>query len=421
MWPASQTARTPLPQRRRARTHRQRFQDGTTIITYSVVVIRAEPLSAAARTTPLVISEIMPQPGGTNAENLEFVELYNSNPYVEDISGYRLSGEMAFTFPSNTVLQGGSYLVVAKDPAALQNACAYSISNLCGPFANSLPGKGSIRLEGEKGQLLLQVDYASENPWPAGADGTGHSLVLLRPSYGQNDPFSWAVSDHVGGSPGTAEPTRVKTGLRSVMINEILAHSDLPLAGYVELYNYSVDAVDVSDCWLSDAASTNKFRIPASTTLPPHGYLAFNETTLGFTLDHTGETIYFRSPDGHRMLDAGQIATQENGVAYGRYPDGSGEWYRLAVPTAGTNNAPIRVDDVVINEIMYAPISELVEDQYLELYNQGTNPVNLSDWKFTQGIDFKFPPNAILPAGGYVVVAKNAARMLSNYQSQIGR
>jgi len=41
----------------------------------------------------MVISEIMYKPASsTNTNSLEFVEIYNSNPFYEDISGWRLSG-----------------------------------------------------------------------------------------------------------------------------------------------------------------------------------------------------------------------------------------------------------------------------------------------------------------------------------------
>ncbi len=64
---------------------------------------------------------------------------------------------------------------------------------------------------------------------------------------------------------------------------------------------------------------------------------------------------------------------------------------------------------IVINEIMYHPYSatlkaEDLRQEYIELFNAGQQPVNLTGWQFTHGVDFTFP-NMILPAGAYVVVA----------------
>jgi hypothetical protein len=41
---------------------------------------------------------------------------------------------------------------------------------------------------------------------------------------------------------------------------------------------------------------------------------------------------------------------------------------------------------------MYDPISGNDDDQYIELYNQGTNTVSLANWQFTAGVTFTFPP-----------------------------
>jgi hypothetical protein len=52
------------------------------------------------------------------------------------------------------------------------------------------------------------------------------------------------------------------------------------------------------------------------------------------------------------------------------------------------------IGDIVINELMYDPISGNDDDQYIELYNKGTNTINLAGWQFTAGVTFTFPPNA---------------------------
>ena len=82
-----------------------------------------EPLGPSSRTTGLVLSEILvdPLPGGVT-NNLEFIELYNTEPVARDIGNHRLSGEIDYTFPPGTSIAAGSFLVVAADPAALESA-----------------------------------------------------------------------------------------------------------------------------------------------------------------------------------------------------------------------------------------------------------------------------------------------------------
>ena len=115
------------------------------------------------------------------------------------------------------------------------------------------------------------------------------------------------------------------------------------------------------------------------------------------------------------MIDAVRFGGQENGVATGRVPDGADPFYRLLARTPGAPNAGIRVSDVVINELMYHPITDDPDDQYVELYNQATSPVDLGGWKLSDAISFTFPSITVIAPNGYLVVAKDAAHLLANY------
>lgn len=54
-------------------------------------------------------------------------------------------------------------------------------------------------------------------------------------------------------------------------------------------------------------------------------------------------------------------------------------------------------------------------DSWVELFNRTTNAVDLTGWRLDEGIDFRFAPGTTLPAGGYLLVAKDVSYMLSNY------
>ncbi len=385
-----------------------------TIVFLSPAQLSYEPLGPSSRRSGLSFSEIMYHPApNADGRRTEFVELYNSNPFFEDISGWRLSGDIDYIFPANTVIQGNSFLVVAPVPADVM--AAYGITGVLGGFTNAIPNdSGTLRLRKRSGGVVLEVSYSDQPPWPVAADGTGHSLVLARPTYGENDPRAWAASASKGGSPGAADP--VPTGvLENVLINEILAHTDPPLADYIELFNNSTLPADLSGCWLSDDPTTNKFRIPDGTVLAPRGFVSFVESTMGFSNDASGETLYLVNSNQTRVLDALRFDGQASGVAFGRYPDGGPTFNELAACTPGTTNAPLLLRPVVINEIMFAPLSGDADDQFVEIYNRGGTPANIGGWRFTAGIDFTFPPGWTIPAGGYCVVAKNASRLMTNY------
>ena len=351
----------------------------------------------------------------TDGRNLEFIELYNSNPWAEDVSGYRLAGQVDYVIPAATAMPAQGYLVVAANPADMR--AVYGLTNVLGPYSGGLKTSGSVKLHDEQDSVLLAVDYDSITPWPMGADGTGHSIVLARPSYGEGDPRAWERSELAGGSPGAAEVVQT-SALRNVVINEVLAHTDPPAVDFIELYNHNFwNAVDVSGCTLSDDPTTNKFTIPEGTWIPswPFGFLVFTEDQLGFRLNAAGETVYFRNRAGTQMLDAIRFEAQENGVSFGRYPDGANDWYRLSTPTPEDNNAAPVVSPVGFNEIMYHPPSAGDDGQYVELYNNSTHPVALGGWKVGGGISYEFPSNCVLAARGYLVVGRNTTWLLTNY------
>jgi len=393
------------------------FRDltNTTGAVIGTLATGTEPLGPSSRKTSIVISEIMYKPAArADGKNLEYLELFNSNPFPENISGYRISGDTDFTFPAGTVVAGGGFLVVAKVPGDV--AAAYGITNVLGPYSNPLGKSSTVQLRNNTDAIYLEVTYDNKLPWPVGADGTGHSLVLARPSYGEADPRAWTISDVTGGSPGAMETFRAAPQ-RSVVINEFLAHTDpgSGLVDYIELYNHGTQTVDISGCYLSDDPATNKFRIPQGTVVPPRGFVWFDETQLGFGLSASGESIFFVDSNQTRVLDAVSFEAQANGISTGRYPDGANDFYPMLTRTPGTNNSAILIPDVAINEIMYAPISGDDEDTYVELYNKGTNAVNLTGWKFVHGISFDFPNSTILAPGGYLVVANNLTNLTAHY------
>src|SRR5262245_8246089 len=86
----------------------------------------------------------------------------------------------------------------------------------------------------------------------------------------------------------------------------------------------------------------------------------------------------------------------------------------LLVPLLTALVAAARAD-VVINELMYHPSSENPAEEYIELKNTGAVPINVTGWQFTSGVTFTIPATPNIPAGGYLVVAANAAAFTAKY------
>ncbi|MBD3234769.1 MAG: T9SS type A sorting domain-containing protein [candidate division Zixibacteria bacterium] len=83
----------------------------------------------------------------------------------------------------------------------------------------------------------------------------------------------------------------------------------------------------------------------------------------------------------------------------------------LAFVCAFNSNLIADENDVVINEIMYNfwddydPDNEDIWFEYVELYNNGPDSVDLSGWWFRDGIDFVFPTDSYILPEDYVLVA----------------
>jgi hypothetical protein len=407
-----------------ARFREPEVASGGTIV--SSLPLPFEPPGPSARRSALAISEIMYHPLEIPGLSLEYIEIFNGQEYFEDLSGFRIDGDVHFTFPPNTLLPAGGFLVVARDPASVQSY--YGITGVLGPWrqqtnvvgtttnvsGENLPNSGgSVRLENELGAHLLQVNYESSGNWPVAADGAGHSLVLAHPSYGEGDVRAWAASERIGGSPGQREAF-LPDPQRQVVINEFLANTDPPQTDFIELFNAGLQPVNLGGCWLSDDFGTNKFRIPDGTILPARDFIAWTELQLGFSLSSDGEEIFLVNSNRTRVLDAVRFDGQATGISRGRSPDGSPDFVELSAPTPGlANSTPLR-RDIVLNEIMYNPISG-DDDEFIELYNRGSGPVNVGQWRFEDGVNFTFPAGTTIPAAGYLVVAKNRTNLLARH------
>ena len=71
--------------------------------------------------------------------------------------------------------------------------------------------------------------------------------------------------------------------------------------------------------------------------------------------------------------------------------------------------------DVVISEIHYHPPQGEGDAEFIELYNCGEEPVDLSGWSFTEGIRFTFSQRLILQGKACLVVIKDSTADFKRY------
>ena len=142
----------------------------------------------------------------------------------------------------------------------------------------------------------------------------------------------------------------------SVVINELMADNDNIIADpqgdyddWLELYNLSDTDVLLTGMYLSDKEDElTQWEFPANTEIPANGYLvvwldddvdAAEGLHANFKLSKDGETVILVGTDAHgnRVLDKVTFEAQETDVAYGRLPDGTGD-FQVVKATPGAQN-----------------------------------------------------------------------------------
>ncbi len=180
-----------------------------------LLLLAALALPVAA--TP-VINEIMYRPGASYPEDtgLEFIELHNPGDTPADLSGWAISSGVRYTFPENTSIPAGGYLVIAADLDKLTTST--SLSGILGPWDGRLSNSGeTVTLSDSSGTTIDTIRYADEGDWAVRtrdslggwswitqANGGNCSLERRNPYLSINSGQNWGSSATPGGTPGAA-------------------------------------------------------------------------------------------------------------------------------------------------------------------------------------------------------------------------
>ncbi|HNZ99176.1 CotH kinase family protein [Ruminococcus sp.] len=141
----------------------------------------------------------------------------------------------------------------------------------------------------------------------------------------------------------------------SVTINEVCPKNstypapDGGLYDWIELYNGSGSAVDISGWGITDKEDTPyRFTIPSGTVLQAGERKIFfcdgtagetNSSIAPFGLSTSGEVLTLTDASGS-MASQVTFGDMAKDTSYGQYPDGSGEYFVLAATPGEANRAP---------------------------------------------------------------------------------
>jgi hypothetical protein len=164
-----------------------------------LLCLAAGPLPGQTAVPRIVISEIHYHPTDAQGE-AEFIEFHNPGTDTVDLTGWRLSSAIDYTFPAKPAptIPPGGYLVAAVSPPDF--AKAFPGVPAFGPLSGRLANDGErIRLRDPEDAVVVEVEYLDDPPWPEAADGTGKSLELLDPLRPNDEPANWRAG---GPTPG---------------------------------------------------------------------------------------------------------------------------------------------------------------------------------------------------------------------------
>ncbi len=279
----------------------------------------------------------------------DWIELYNNSSSPINMLGYYLSDNTSkpnlWAFPDTSIAAGG-YLIVWAD-----NDDDIGQAGLHAHFQLSASGETLLLTHQTTiiGRTSFDISFVNKS-YARLPNGKGE-YALQAPSFG------------ISNGNGSFTENLTTDG---VVINEIVplnltvkADQEGGYDDFVELFNNSASAVDLSNYYLSDdAANPSKWPFPSGTIIQPGGYLivwADNDIIDGygahasFQLDTKGETILLT--DGTKIIDNVTYGHATADLGYSRVPNGNGSFYWQAATYKKTNGTTIPVSEEIVSDI----------------------------------------------------------------------
>ena len=181
----------------------------------------------------------------------------------------------------------------------------------------------------------------------------------------------------------------------------------------------------------SGSSAPPEFVFPGG-ELAPGAFLVLSDAQLGFR-PTLGQKLFLYAKGRRSSVDGMHLASAREA----RFPDGTGPWLRPARETPGAPNDVRLRDEIVVNEILYhdRPVWEGSTARrspvaWIELYNRTDRAVDLTGWRLTDAVEYRFEPGTILGPGEYLVVAADkdllrtlhpGVRIVGNVQGRLSR
>jgi PKD repeat protein len=329
----------------------------------------------------IVINEIMYNSPG---DDEEWIELYNNTSVAVDLSGWFIQdnnyNSIPIAIPGGTSLAAGDYYTIA----VATNGNFPFTPDLDGTTqANWTLGNGfdDVNLFNLGRLHTDHVPYMDISPWPTGPAGNGPTLSLLDPDFDNALPTSWETSTQNGGTPGVENfPLQPIINVSSPSGGESWEQGsvhEITWNTVVYAGNIKIELID-TNTWTLQLLVSN---IASS----------LNTWTWNIMSGQAiGDDYIIRISD----LSSGLIGESANTFSIVE------PYFQL---------------EIVITEIMCNPPESGSDSlEFIELYNNGADPVDLTGFEFTNGVSWLFPAIILNPAE-FMVVAVDSIAMMNTF------
>jgi hypothetical protein len=260
-----------------------------------------------------------------DAENPDWIELYNVSSFDADIGGYKIydNGGQAGSkpkkeIPAGTILPAKSWYVIVVDNAT---ESGFGLSS----------GGEEVWLENTAGEIIDNVTF------PA---------LTETQSYGRypDGNSNWQILEVV--TRGEANDNTIPPAPALIKMNEIYSRGTTENPDWIELYNAGDVVINLTGYKIYDnggqSGSKPKKVIPEETIILPGGFFVIATEGTGepsdFGLSSGGEEVWLENADGE-VIDNLTFPAMDANQSYGRFPDGSDNWQLLARLTPGAPNS----------------------------------------------------------------------------------
>lgn len=349
--------------------------------------------------TDLTFSEIMFAPESSTSE---FIEIYNLSDSTIDLTGYQFK---YYTAKNDEIISTGNGLKLASHSFAVIFENDYDINN--GVYKNLVPtnalvlkisdnafGSTGMSNSSNRAVVLLNKNGDTVNVYTYSADnekGYSDEKIYLNED---NLAANWANSKSLNGTPGSQNSvTPVNYDLAitkfesekdyEILGNNIQFETVVKNKGVVSSKDFQLNVfLDINkDSIAEDSEILKSFQ---GTSLQPGDSIIYQISTNNFSLGTNPFIAKVKTSEDENLT---------NNSAY----------YNVA----GININEKR-NDIVINEIMYAP--ESPQPEWIEIYNNSNKTINLEGYQISDNSDtiLAITKSTICKPGEFIVISSDS-------------